>query len=159
MSINIIEANMDNNNADVNMEDNNFNNEKISKYHNKERNFIITDKSLQEDFEDKDYYDMYVKNQDFNIMEMAEILSTFPEFLYSIIQEFSNEDKKEIRGYNEYKEYVKNHNKLCREIYKKKNKENEMDSEINICYEQIQMLNDQIQFYSEEKQIAKNEKK
>jgi len=153
MSINIIEANIKNNI---------FNNEKLSKYHNKERNFIITDKSesnFEEDFEDKDYYDMYVKNKDFNIMEMSEILSTFPEFLYSIIQEFSNEDKKEIRGYNEYKEYVKNHNKLCREIYKKKNKENEIDSEINFCYEQIQILNDQIQFYSEEKQIAKNEKK
>lgn len=125
------------------------------KYIEQNKNFIMTDKSdsnFEEDFTDKEYYEMYSSNLDFNIMEMAEVLSTFPEFLYSIIQEFSNQDKKEIRGYNEYKEYIKNHNNLCREIYKEKNKENEIENEIQILNEQIQML-------EEEKLSVKNEKK
>ena len=113
------------------------------KYLNQNKIFIMTDKSdsnFEEDFTDKEYYEMYTNNIEFNIMEISEILSTFPEFLYSIIQEFSNEDKKEIRGYNEYKNYVKNHNKLCKKIYKQKDKENVIESEIKILCEQIKML-------------------
>lgn len=146
MSINIIQANINNNNMEDNMEDNYLDSEKINKYFNKERNFIMIDKSdnFEEDFTDKDYCDMYLKNQDFNIMEMSEIFILFPEHLYSIIKKIPDLNKKDIRGYKEYKDYVKNHNSLCREIYFYKDEELRLKSEIENLIRQ--------------KQIAKEEK-
>jgi hypothetical protein len=146
-------------NSNINTE-NTYESSVYKKYMDQNKIFIITDKSdsnFEEDFTDKEYYDMYVNNIDFNIMEMSEILSIFPEFLYSIIREFSNEYKKEIRGYNEYKNYVKNHNNLCKEIYKWKNKENEIESEIQILNEQIQMLEEEKLSANIEKKMKKKE--
>jgi hypothetical protein len=116
----------------------------IKKYKHKEKVFIITDQSdsnFEEEFEDKDYYDMYVKNPDYNIMEIAEILILFPEHLYYIIRGFLDSEginKTEIRGYAEYKEYVKMHNTLCREIYFYKNEELRLESEIENLIRQKQ---------------------
>lgn len=129
-------------------------NEITKKYFNKDRNFIITDKSdcnFEEDFEDKDYYDMYMNNKNFNIMEMAEILIMFPEKLCSIICKLSNIPKKEIRGYSEYKKYVKSHNNLCREIYSRKDEELRLHSK-------IKYLASKVKYLIEQKQIAKEEK-
>lgn len=135
MFIKTIESNMDNNILRP---------LPIERYKNKEKTFIITDKSdsnFEEDFEDNEYYDMYVKNTDYNIMEIAEILIIFPEHLYSIIRGFSDSagiNKKEIRGYSEYNEYVKNHNTICREIYFYKNEELRLESEIENLIRQKQ---------------------
>ena len=138
-----------------------FNRNEINKkYFNKERNFIITDKSdsnFEEDFKDKDYYDMYMNNEAFNIMEMAEILIMFPEHLYSIIRKLSNIPKKEIRGYSEYKKYVKSHNNLCREIYSWKDKELKLDSEIKYFASKVKYLIQQKQITKEEKINKKKE--
>jgi hypothetical protein len=153
MSINIIETNMDDNN---NMNNNMGRNNEDTLCYNKERSFIMTDVSdddFEENFSDKDYYDMYVKNPDFNIMEMAKILILFPEHLYSIIKVYLAHEginKKEIRGYEEYKEYIKNHNSLCREIYFYKHEELRLESEIENLIRQKQIV-------KEEKIKKKNE--
>lgn len=67
-------------------------------------------------FSSSDLYQIYVSNEELTILDMAILTKQYPQIIYKSLKTFFARPK-ELRGYKEYKNFVKEQNTLCLEIY------------------------------------------
>lgn len=71
---------------------------------------------IPEIFTNDDIYEMYVSNEELTILDMSILTKLYPHIIYKILKTFF-EKPKELRGYKEYRIFVKDQNELCLELH------------------------------------------
>ena len=71
---------------------------------------------IPEIFTNDDIYEMYVSNEELTILDMAILTKLYPHIIYKILKTFF-EKPKELRGYKEYRNFVKEQNELCLKLH------------------------------------------
>ena len=96
---------------------------------------------IPEIFTNDDIYEMYVSNEELTILDMAILTKLYPHIIYKILKTFF-EKPKELRGYKEYRNFVKEQNELCLELHSINNDLNEVKQDIDNLMQKKQELAD-----------------
>ena len=96
---------------------------------------------IPEIFTDDDIYEMYVSNEELTILDIAILTKLYPHIIYKILKKFF-EKPKELRGYKEYRNFVKEQNTLCLELHDIQNEIKRIKDEIEFLIKQKQELLD-----------------
>jgi hypothetical protein len=90
-------------------------------------------------FSNDDIYEMYVSNEELTILDMSILTKLYPHIIYKILKTFF-EKPKELRGYKEYKNFVKKQNELCVELHSINNELKDVKQEIEFLLNKKQDL-------------------